>query len=257
MRLIQTPGDRPDLAVRLAGGEPGADGRRPVLLVHGMGSDHTTWRSVARALRVQGRAVIAVDLRGHGRSGHALHYRLDDFRDDLAHVLDALGVDETDVVAHSLGAHTALRLAMAQPERIARLVLEEPPPMPGTDDDLAEQIVPRSSSLREKARTVRAVAVRPRPFLSFDRLVPASVLLQFRQVDRRWWEGLPAVQAPVLVVSGGERSFLPPRHLHRLAAALPDAEFTTIDSGHNVHRDSPTDFLAAALAHLDDAPTVQ
>ncbi len=249
--MIETPGDRPDLAVRVVGAGIAESGEPPVLLVHGMGGDHTTWRAVAGALAGRGRTVIAVDLRGHGRSGHSPHYRLDDFRDDLAHVLDILEVDRADVIGHSLGAHSVLRLAMAQPERVRRLVLEEPPPMPATGDDLAEQIVPRSSTLGEKARGVRAVALAPRPFLRFDRLVPDAVLMQFRQIDERWWDALSDVRGPSLVVSGGDRSFLPPRHLRRVAEALPQGGFTRIDTGHSVHRDRPREFLAAALAHLE------
>ncbi len=238
-----------DLAVRVSGDD---ERTPPVLLVHGLGSDHTTWRKVAAALRTDGRRVLAVDLRGHGRSGRAEHYRLNDFRDDVRLVLDELGVERVDVVAHSLGAQAAARLAIVEPERIRRAVFEELPPMPRDAVDLAEDIEPRSS-LAERVRGLASLIADPRPYLRFDRRASDQVLAQFKQVEPQWWTGLSAVESPTLVVSGGDRSFLPPGHLAALAAAMPDAGFVAIDAGHSVHRTRPGEFIDAVVGHLGDA----
>ncbi len=240
--------DAPALAVT-AGRHPRSPATNPpVLLVHGMGGDHTTWRRIAADLESAGRRVIGVDLRGHGRSGRA-DYRLDDFRDDLAYVLDALEVPHADVVAHSLGAHAALRLAMAHPQRVRRLVLEEPPPMPRDAADLAEAITP-GARLGERLRGLGALVADPRPFLRFDKTMPEQVGAQFQQIDTDWWQGLDRVSAPAVVVSGGPRSFLPPRHLRSLAQALPAGSFVTVEAGHSVHRDRPRAFAHVTRGHL-------
>ncbi|EGD53602.1 alpha/beta fold hydrolase [Gordonia neofelifaecis] len=223
----------------------------PVVLVHGMGSDHSTWAPAVRMLRATCRPTIAVDLRGHGRSDHAESYRLDDFADDLGRVVDDLGVDRFDLVGHSLGAHAALRYSMANPERVRRLVLEEVPPMPRDENDVAEKIAP-AASLGERLRGIRALAANPGPFLRFDRALPEAVTSQFDVPEPAWWDRLAGVSAPTLVISGGDRSFLPPRHLRSVADALPDGRMVTIDAGHSVHRDRTTDFLAALIDHLDD-----
>lgn len=91
-------------------------------------------------LTAAGRPVLSVDLRGHGRSARTPGYLLDDFVDDLVFILDERGVDEVDVVGHSLGAQTSLRLAMREPGRVRRLVLEELPPMPRDQADLDEKL---------------------------------------------------------------------------------------------------------------------
>lgn len=250
VEIFRRAGEEPDLAVAVL--DPTARGGAagpPVLLVHGMGGDHTTWAGVAAQLRSAGRQVLGVDLRGHGLSGHADRYRLNDFRDDLAYVLDSVGADEVDVVAHSLGAHSALRLAMSQPGRVRRLLAEEPPPMPRNAEDLEEGIAP-TSSLGERIRGIRALVADPRPFLKFDRTMPEAVTVQFGRTDEQWWAGLGTIPAPTLVVSGGHRSFLPSRHLHRLAEELPRGEFSVIDAGHSVHRDRPREFAAALYRHL-------
>ncbi|MEE4021498.1 alpha/beta hydrolase [Gordonia sp. PKS22-38] len=244
MRVLNRSNPTGDLAlgVRVSG----HDGQRPpVLLVHGMAGDHTTWRAFASALRRAGRQVISVDLRGHGRSGHAPTYLLDDFRDDLEFVLDELDIGVTDIVAHSLGAHTVLRLAMAIPDRVRRLVLEEVPPMPRDQAHVDEGIVV-AASLGERVRGVGAAVRNPWPLIRFDRRVGTEVGRQFETPDPDWWARLDVVAASTLVISGGRRSFLPPRHLRTLCETLPAARFVEIDAGHSVHRDKPAEFAAVA-----------
>ncbi|MBX9421544.1 alpha/beta fold hydrolase [Streptomyces lateritius] len=78
-------------------------GDRIALLVHGMMADHRTWRRVGPALAERGYRVIAVDLRGHGRSRRASgpeEYRPEDHADDLVETLPA-GAELA--VGHSLG----------------------------------------------------------------------------------------------------------------------------------------------------------
>ncbi|KJR10349.1 alpha/beta fold hydrolase [Gordonia sihwensis] len=250
MRVIHSADPaEPDLAVDVSGC-PTAGGP-PVVLVHGMGGDHTTWHSTVRTLRATCRATVAVDLRGHGRSGRAADYRLDDFAADLGRVVDELRLVRLDLVGHSLGAHTALRYAMDRPDRVRRLVLEEIPPMPRDEADLAEQIAP-TATLGERIRGVGALLARPGPFLRFDRSLPDTVLRQFDVPEPEWWARLNTVPASALVISGGARSFLPGRHLQSLADALPRGRMVTIDAGHSVHRDRGPEFLSALVAHLDE-----
>lgn len=226
---------------------------RPVLLVHGMGGDHATWRRIAGALRSAGRPVIAPDLRGHGRSGRSSAYRLDDFTDDLRFVLDELDIGEVDVIGHSLGAQAGLRLAMTEHDRVGRLILEELPPMPRDQADLDEQITV-GSSLGERLRGIGAAMRNPLPLIRFDRQLGVDIAAAFDTADPTWWAGLDTVTAATLVISGGDRSFLPPRHLRTVADTLSGGHFLRIDAGHSVHRDRPRQFLAAVGDFLSTEP---
>ena len=230
------------LAVEVSGS---LDDGVPVVLVHGMASDHTTWRTFAKSLRRRGRAVVSMDLRGHGVSSREQAYGLNDFRSDVAFVLDELGLDTVDLGGHSLGAHTALRVAMDQPERVRRLVLEEVPPMPRDDADLAEEIAV-DATLGERIRGLGQLLADPRPFLRYDRSVTDQVNAEFAVAAPQWWAALDDVSARTLVISGGERSFLPPRHLRSLSERLPDGSFEIIDAGHSVHRDQRARFAGLA-----------
>ncbi|KRA23665.1 alpha/beta hydrolase [Microbacterium sp. Root61] len=98
------------------------DATEDVLVVHGVTSSHLAWPFVVDEL--PGVRVIAPDLRGRGRSneltgpaGMRAHAA------DLAATLDALGIERTVVVGHSMGAFVAVVFADLYPERVSRLVL--------------------------------------------------------------------------------------------------------------------------------------
>jgi len=101
-----------------------ADGRTPVLLIHGwtVTADTTfapTYSTLAERYRV-----IAPDLRGHGQSSPARRgVRLEDLADDCSAVLDALGVERAIVVGYSLGGAVAQALWQRHREKVAGLVL--------------------------------------------------------------------------------------------------------------------------------------
>ncbi|MES5818779.1 alpha/beta hydrolase [Streptomyces sp. RG80] len=82
-------------------------GDRSALLVHGIMSDSRTWRLVGPALAGRGYRVVAVDLRGHGRSPRG-EYSPRHFADDL---VDTLPVGADLALGHSLGG-LALSLAV-------------------------------------------------------------------------------------------------------------------------------------------------
>jgi pimeloyl-ACP methyl ester carboxylesterase len=82
--------------------------------------------------------VIAYDARGHGRSSPApdsAAYDYGSLREDLVAVLDELAVERAVLAGASMGAHTALWLALNQPERVAGLVVITPGYDPASFDD--------------------------------------------------------------------------------------------------------------------------
>lgn len=102
---------------------PGPAKGPAVVCIHGLTANHTCWASVADLLSPAYR-VIAYDLRGRGESDKpAKGYRLALHSEDLAGLLDHLGLRKAVLVGHSLGAHIAVRFAAMHPERVSKLVL--------------------------------------------------------------------------------------------------------------------------------------
>ena len=104
--------------------EAGPAGGPPLVLLHGWLYDgHATWHRVLPRLAATHR-VYVIELRNHGKSDRIRsHFEIADTADDVARVLDALGLGSVPVVGYSMGGMTAQELAVRHPGRITRLVL--------------------------------------------------------------------------------------------------------------------------------------
>ena len=102
-------------------GEIGGKGAAPLVLLHGLGGDSTSWTLNQRALAA-GRPVIAVDLPGHGRSDRAVGDGTVPATGALLSGLpDALGIDRFHLVGLSYGGALAMDMAGRLRERILSL----------------------------------------------------------------------------------------------------------------------------------------
>jgi len=113
--------------VRLAGERAGEG--IPVVLLHGLTATRRYVVMGSRALERSGHLVIAYDARGHGASEPASSpsdYGYGRLAEDLVAVLDAHAIPRAVLAGASMGAHTAVRLALARPERVAALALITP-----------------------------------------------------------------------------------------------------------------------------------
>lgn len=121
-RTIDVPVVGGDLRVAVWDPDPPVADAADVLLIHGVTSSHLAWPFVVD--RLPGVRAIAPDLRGRGASsGLTGPAGLRAHADDLAAALDALGIERTLVVGHSMGAFVAVVFAHLHPERVSRLVL--------------------------------------------------------------------------------------------------------------------------------------
>ncbi|MEV6350684.1 alpha/beta hydrolase [Actinoplanes sp. NPDC051851] len=221
-------------------GEPGG---APVVLLHGGSSSAATWDRLTGRLRGRGLRTIAVDLRGHGDSSRTPTYPLTGYRDDVLGLLDRLGLERVALVGHSLGAYTALLVAQQAPERVVRLVLEEPP-MPTREAAEAHGL----NRARFLLPAIGILATRRRA----DAKAVIAAVRQLREPDPQWWTRLERITAPTLVISGGPGSHIAPERLRQLVAALPDAAFATVPVGHRIHRRAPAPFEELVIPFLSD-----
>jgi lipase len=102
-------------------GEPGAD---PVICLHGV-TGHSG-RFKALAARLADKRLIAVDLRGHGRSTWEAPWGVASHLDDLCETADSLDAGKATWVGHSFGGRLVAHLAEQQPDRVERAILLDP-----------------------------------------------------------------------------------------------------------------------------------
>lgn len=218
--------------IRQAYREWGDGARPPVVLLHCLGADGEDWRGPLVAQLAGEHRVVAPDLRGHGGSDRPGGYQVARYREDLLTLLDALGIERTVLVGHSLGALVACAFAQDHRRRVDRLVLEEPAPMRPLDPPLPAPEPPVVPADHDWQAQVQFTEERNRP-------------------DPRWWDGLTGITAPTLLVTGGSSGGLPQREPADIAARIPDCRLVAIEgAGHRVHEERPREFSTAVLDFL-------
>lgn len=247
----------------------GAAADRPLLLIHGVTSSSGNWWRLGPALAATGRRVVAVDLPGHGRTGHWRgHHRFRDNATDVAAFIRAAGLDRADlqVIGHSWGAMTAAALPAAG-LRPATIVLLDPPAIPlasiatmaadpdeRTYTDLDEAVAEvRAQNPEWSAGDIRAKA---EALTQLDEAAARSVLL-----DNGDWDGgladladPEAAGIPVWVVRGDPEAggLVPDARVPELAARVGADHVMTIPGGaHSPHRLQPRETAAALLHALE------
>ena len=219
----------------------GAGALPPVVLIHGVGLDRTMWRAGGQvaALASLGR-VVAYDLLGHGESAPPPQpLGLADFVDQLAALLDGLGIESCRPVAFSMGGIVARAFAAAAPSRVERLVLMSTvferdaaarAAVAARCESVAAQGVGASvEAALERWFTPGFAAAQPeiveavrRRLLAND---PAAYLAAYRvfaTADREPGPALARIACPCLVLTGGADANSTPAMAEALAARLPD-----------------------------------
>jgi len=215
----------------------------PLLLLHGIWD---TWRIFARvgAALAAERTVHAVDLRGHGDSDKPeTDYGHEDYAADVRGVLDALGVTRVDLLGFSLGALVAARLAADTPERVARLLLEDPPHSPDADP-------------RERAAWLRTLLdLKEQPFEEVVEGMGDMYPMRDRAVNERSARALldadPTANDLPARLAAAARPTLILRADPRFGGALPAAQLVEFpDTGHLIHAEREADFLVPVEGFL-------
>jgi len=239
--------------VRLAIGSTGPPDGVPVVLLHGLTATRRYVVMGSRALERAGHRVIAYDARGHGASTPAPEpgaYGYDALAADLGAVLDGLAVERAVLAGASMGAHTLLRYALEQPERVAGLAVITPAYDPARTPDLAHWDALADGlraggvdgflaaygepSVPEPWRDTILTVIRQR---LAQHAHPEAVADALRAVPRSrpfaTIEELRAITAPTTVVAS--RDEVDPGHPHAVgsayAAAIPGARLITEGPG--------------------------
>jgi pimeloyl-ACP methyl ester carboxylesterase len=120
VRRAPDAGDRATAAARPVAAAPAP---APFLLVHGLASNARMWDGVAASLARRGHEAVTVDLRGHGRSSKPDGpFDVPTVADDLATLIDRMGLDRPVVAGQSWGGNVAVELAARHPASIRGIV---------------------------------------------------------------------------------------------------------------------------------------
>jgi N-formylmaleamate deformylase len=242
---------------RTGGGGP------PMVLSHGLTDNGLCWSRFAAAMAPDF-DVIMLDARGHGESS-----RIDaaDPRDpalDIAEAVEALGLDQPVVIGHSVGARSTAAYANAFPDRISKVILEDPPFLAVAEPAAAEA---RRNRFRRQVDSFRemtdselvALGRATSPTWHDDEF--AAWAEAKRQVDplavptysRPWQESVARIAVPTLLIYGeADRGGLVTADLAAEAASInPNISSVQIrGAGHNIRRENFPAYLSVVRAFL-------
>ncbi len=249
--------------------ERGPESGRPLVLLHGTGDNACTWDLLAPHLASHFR-VIALDQRGHGKSGWAMPpaYRCEDYMLDLTELITRLDLAGMILLGHSMGALHASLYAALNPGRVAALIHVDIEPFPpdwnrkyllGLYKNLPDSYASPEEFIAEIAKNapyarpehLRCLAERSlmrrddRWYRTYDR----EILARFDNYDLRG--NLSAIRCPVLVIRGAESRVLGHQAAEAMAGAVPDGELAEIPKAtHPAHLDNPEEFREAVMGFL-------
>jgi pimeloyl-ACP methyl ester carboxylesterase len=242
----------------------------PVVLVHGHPFNRTLWAPQAKALAAAGYRVIAPDLRGYGDSsvtpGKVL---LADFADDIAALLDGLGIERVVVGGVSMGGQIAMEFQRRHPRRVRALVLSDTSAPAETEEGkqfrnrladrlLAEGMDGYADEVIDKmlaAYNVTAlpdVAAQVLDMMRATDPVGAAAALRGRAERPDYRDTLTAVEVPTLIVVGADDFYTPVGDAEAIHRLIPHATLIVIDgAGHLPGAEQPERFNTALLHFLN------
>jgi pimeloyl-ACP methyl ester carboxylesterase len=243
----------------------------PLVLIHAFPLDHHVWKSQRDAL-IDRYRVVLFDMRGFGRSDSTpAPYSMDLLSDDLAALLDDLGIERAVIGGISMGGYVALSFVALHPARVAGLALVDTRATPGTEEArrgredmmqfarnegpgavvrrmlpnlLSRSVQEKRPELVERVATIGAQA-------SLDGVLGALAAMRDRPDSR---PRLTEIAVPTLVLVGDQDSITPPADAEALAAAVPGAVLQVIEgAGHLSPLEKPQEVTAALLELLQVA----
>lgn len=234
----------------------------PVLFVHAFPLNRTMWAPQVSAL-VERCRCIAADLRGFGESSVAPPYSMEQYADDIAHLLDQLRVEKVVLVGCSMGGYVSFAFWRRHRDRVRALVLADTKATADTEEALA-----RRRQLIEVARARGSIAVanlqvasligktsrekQPDTYDAVHRMMAQSSedgivgALEAMMLRPDSVATLATINAPTLIVVGEEDVPTPPKDARLIHEKVAASRLEVIaQAGHLTNLERP-----AAFNHL-------
>ncbi len=233
----------------------------PVVLVHALGGSLHAWHGVIDNLALH-HHVVALDLRGHGRSDHTKGaYSIKTWAGDVEALIGALELPAVTLVAHSMGTLIAQHLALSKPEVVDNLVLLggisyfEPPAkdaygkraeMVEADgmDALVDDWLPGALAPRTHARLPQLTGLLRELFLRND---PHSYAKACRALAKAPAIKRENIGQPTLLLVGDHDRSTPLRMTEQLHRDIPVSRVRVIPSAAHWAALEQPDVIAAAI----------
>jgi 3-oxoadipate enol-lactonase len=242
----------------------------PVIFLHAFPLNRSMWDGeIAELLPEQRYRLISLDWRGFGESDvTGGPSTMDVFADDVAGLMDALGIEKAALCGLSMGGYAAFAFLRKYPQRLSGLILADTKPAADTPDAQANR-----ENVAKLAETQGPAAIAdlqlPRLLSDYTRQHHLEVELRARQViEAASAQGIAAaarglalradstellasIPCPTLVIVGAEDVITPPNVAQDYAAKIPGAQYVVIPkAGHLSNLEQPEMFVSVVSGFL-------
>lgn len=230
-------------------GAESADARQ-ILFVHGLGGSSDYFTPLVAKLSATS-AIHLADLEGHGLSPTSALSKLTikSFAADLGALIKGQGItSKLVVVAHSMGCHVAVQLALDTPELVLKLVLMGPPPSPlpeaGATATYNRATLVRSKGMSGVVDAVVNAGLSPSTHANNQLAVTATRLSLLAQDPEGYAKACTALasvekiaydtlQCPTLILTGADDKVSPPKLCEEYGSVVAQSNVDVIDNvGH-------------------------
>ncbi len=97
---------------------------KPLIILHGLFGSADNWFTIARDLE-KNYTLYLVDQRNHGDSPHTDAWNYEVMAEDIAELMESENLETAQVMGHSMGGKTAMKLALTHPEKVDKLIVAD------------------------------------------------------------------------------------------------------------------------------------
>ena len=232
----------------------------PLIILHGLFGASDNWLTLGRRY-AENHKVYLVDQRNHGQSFHDDEFSYEVMATDLERFMTSHGIEEADIIGHSMGGKTAMVFATTWPQRVKKLIVA----------DIGPQSYPLHHTTILKALfsvDLQNLTSRKEADEKLGELIPEMGIRQFllknlmRTPEGFGWKiNLPVIAAkieqigkglnqntsydqPTLFIRGGRSDYIRDSDLNLIHSIFSNSKVETLkEAGHWLHAEKPQEFF--------------
>jgi pimeloyl-ACP methyl ester carboxylesterase len=247
----------------------------PIVLIGGGSTTMDMWNPILLRELSSKHTVIIFDNRGTGESTLGTRdFSIKQFADDVAHLLDALDIEQADILGFSMGSFIAQEIAIKYPTKVNSLILYgsscggKEGITPSLEAAQALDVFTKEGNTTRIERDKFTSTMFPPEWLkanpTYENYIPfpkesVSPEIAKRQIEaiQSWWEvgtcnALHNISNPTLLIVGTDDVWLPAANSLMLAEKIPGAWLVQIkDAGHGLMNQYPNKFSIIVSEFLE------
>lgn len=242
----------------------GSPSDQPTLVIaHGLFGSGRNWGVIGKRLSDRGQ-VVCVDMRNHAGSDWADSHSYTDLARDLAETIGALGLEQVDLLGHSMGGKAAMMLALSEAHLIRRLIVADIAPVTYDHTQMGPIAAMRGVDLANvESRSDAAAGMH-----GIDEALKPFLLQSLDLKEKRWRLNLDVLSAemdkivgfpevsgqfdgPALFLTGANSDYVTHAHRPLIKSLFAAAKFAKIPgASHWLHAEKPREFEATVRVFL-------